>query len=221
MLADKELYLREAAEELMKIWPDNRSYTVVCHGHSIPCGYTAQNITRPFDAYPHLFHEKLAQRFPHSVINVIVSAIGGENSVGGAARMERDVLNHKPDLITIDYGRNDMFLTEQAMYEAWETMIAAAKAAGCRVILITPSTDCGKIYYNVEDRRLSDRRMTELITELAEKHETGLVDAHSLFEKKIAEGHLRSEYAVSVNHLSRAGHELVAQELMDWIPYVG
>jgi hypothetical protein len=49
----------------------------------------------------------LAERFPHAVINVIVTAIGGENSESGAERFDRDVLSHRPDLVTIDYALND------------------------------------------------------------------------------------------------------------------
>ena len=59
------------------------------------------------NAYPHLWHAKLAEKFPHAVINVIATAIGGENSEQGAARFERDVLSLKPDLVTIDYSLND------------------------------------------------------------------------------------------------------------------
>jgi len=60
-----------------------------------------------FNAYPHLLHLGLKERFPFAVINVAVTAIGGENSESGAARFERDVLNRKPDVITIDYALND------------------------------------------------------------------------------------------------------------------
>ena len=112
MVADKKTYLKKEVQELQRIWPENQMFHIVCHGHSIPCGYMAENVTRPFDAYPHLLHEKLSERFPHSVINVTVTAIGGENAVSGAKRFQKDVLRLEPDLITIDYGRNDMFLTE-------------------------------------------------------------------------------------------------------------
>ena len=126
MAADKKDYMKDMMEKLRKVWPDNESMTVVCHGHSIPCGYMADNVTRPFDAYPHLFHTALAERFPHSVINVTVTATGGENSLSGAKRFKRDVLTHRPYLVTIDYGRNDMFLTEEQMRGAWTDMTTDA-----------------------------------------------------------------------------------------------
>ena len=59
------------------------------------------------NAYPHLIHRALKERYPTAVINVIVTAIGGEASESGAARFERDVLSLKPDLVLIDYGLND------------------------------------------------------------------------------------------------------------------
>ena len=184
MAADKKDYLKDMMEKLRKVWPDNESMTVVCHGHSIPCGYMADNVTRPFDAYPHLFHTALAERFPHSVINVMVTATGGENSLSGAKRFKRDVLTHRPYLVTIDYGRNDMFLTEEEMRGAWTDMTTDAVDSGCKVLQV------------------------------------GLADVHGTFERLFAQGHKRSEYAASVNHPNRRGHEIIADCMMEWVPYV-
>lgn len=220
MIADKKAYLKQEAEKLQKIWPDNESFTIVCHGHSIPCGYTAQNITRPFDAYPHLLHQRMSERFPHSVINVFVSAVGGENCVSGAKRFGQDVLNHRPNLITIDYGRNDMFLTAEQVKKSWTQMILEAKAAGVKVILITPAADSGAIYYDPKERKLTDEELAELIRGLAEQYETGLADAHGAFQKLFEAGHDRSEYAASVNHPNRQGHEVITRCLMEWMPYL-
>lgn len=60
-----------------------------------------------FNAYLHLLHKELKERFPYAVINVIVTGIGGETSDGGAKRFEKDVMTHDPDIITIDYALND------------------------------------------------------------------------------------------------------------------
>ena len=50
------------------------------------------------------------QQFPHAVLNVIVTAIGGEDSIAGAARFERDVLALRPAVVTIDYALNDRWV---------------------------------------------------------------------------------------------------------------
>lgn len=220
MTADKKDYLKDMAEKLRKVWPDNESLTVVCHGHSIPCGYMADNVTRPFDAYPHLFHAALAERFPHSVINVTVTATGGENSLSGAKRFKRDVLTHRPYLVTIDYGRNDMFLSEEQMRVAWRDMTKEALDAGCKVLLLTPAPDSGAVYYEENERRLTDAKMAEIIRETAERFQVGLADVHGTFERLFAQGHNRSEYAASVNHPNRRGHEIIADCMMEWVPYV-
>src|SRR6478609_180133 len=105
--ADPASYLRPVVEELKKHWPANRAVNVVCHGHSVPAGYFATPRVDAANAYPRLLHDLLLARFPFAVINVVVTAIGGETSEGGAARFEREVLCHRPDVLTIDYALND------------------------------------------------------------------------------------------------------------------
>src|SRR3954467_10042249 len=100
-------YLAELEALLRVDWPRNRTVNIVVHGHSVPAGYFETPEVRSLEAYPALLRNDLARRFPHAVINVIVTAIGGENSVAGAARFEKDVLSHQPDLVLIDYALND------------------------------------------------------------------------------------------------------------------
>jgi lysophospholipase L1-like esterase len=115
----------------------NRTITIVCHGHSVPAGYFKTPVVDTFNAYPHLLHLALKKRFPHAVINVIVTAIGGENSEQGSARFEKDVLCHKPDLITIDYALNDRRIGLEKARQAWTSMIEQAKAKNVKVLLLT------------------------------------------------------------------------------------
>lgn len=86
-VADRSLYLSEICQILRTHWPDNRSVNIVCHGHSVPAGYFATPMVDTMNAYPHLLHAGLKHRFPFAVINVIVTAIGGENSKSGADRL--------------------------------------------------------------------------------------------------------------------------------------
>ncbi len=213
------MYLEEINLELKKIWPDNRRITVVCHGHSIPCGYMAENVVRPMDAYPQLLLGKLADRFPHAVCSVVTTAIGGENSVSGAKRFREDVLSLKPDVVTIDYGRNDMFVSKEDMIASWESMIKAAKASNVKVILITPAIDCGLVYYDEAKRKLSDDDMSDIIRKLAKKYGVALADAHGRFETLLKNGHTRTEYTASLNHINRNGHEVVAEEILEHFGY--
>ena len=104
-IANPNTYLRDKIDILNQHWPDNRTINIVCHGHSVPAGYFATPMVDTFNAYPHLLHHALKKRFPFAVINVIVTAIGGEGSETGVARFAEEVLCHRPDVITIDFGR--------------------------------------------------------------------------------------------------------------------
>src|SRR5665213_2969528 len=126
--ANPRVYLVNVCEELSKPWPKNRTVNIVCHGHSVPAGYFKTPEVRTFDGYPALLHQQLCRRFPHAVINVIVTAIGGENSESGALRFEGDVLSLRPDVVTIDYALNDRGIGLRRSEKAWRTMIEMALA---------------------------------------------------------------------------------------------
>ena len=213
------MYLEAINRELKKVWPYNRRVKIVCHGHSIPCGYMAENVVKPLDAYPQLLLDKLSERFPHAVCSVITTAIGGENSIDGAKRFETDVLSLNPDVVTIDYGRNDMFISKEDMIASWESMILSAKARDIKVILITPAIDCGLVYYDEAKRQLSDDEMSDIIIGLAQKHDLAYADVHNHFMKLLESGHTRDEYTASLNHINRAGHAVVMSEIIKWIEY--
>ena len=141
-IPNKHEYLSELCNTLSHRWPDNRTVNLVCHGHSVPSGYACTPFVDSFHAYPHLMHRTLAQRFPYAVINVIVTAIGGENSVQGAARFREDVLCHKPDLVTIDYGLNDRGVPMKDAEDAWRQMIEQSLERNIPVILLTKNGIC-------------------------------------------------------------------------------
>lgn len=211
---EKEQYLKKECDELKKIWPDNRRMTIVFHGHSIVCGYQEDKIVRPMEAYPQLVLKYLAERYPYGVVSTITTAIGGENSIEGAARFREDVLTHKPDIVCIDYARNDMMISAVDMEKAWSTMIEQALSDGCKVILVTPATDSKEIYYDPDKRLQSDEEMSTLIRQLASRYKVALADAALEFERLFEAGHKPAEYMASVNHPNKAGHEVIANEIM-------
>lgn len=206
-------YLAEIKGELQKMWPDNRTITIVCHGHSVPAGYFETPTVDSLHAYPHLLLTRLKQRYPTAVINVIVTAIGGENAVSGAARFERDVLTHRPDIVTIDYALNDRANGLARSRRAWEQMIASAKARGIKVILLTPTPDLQSALDDAEDPLNQHARQ---VRELAAYHKVGLVDSLLLFQQRLQGGRRLEDLMSQANHPNSAGHELVAEGLMEW-----
>jgi acyl-CoA thioesterase I len=213
--ADPVTYLANVCAELTKCWPSNRTVNIVCHGHSVPAGYFQTPAVRTFDAYPSLLHRGLAQRFPHAVINVIVTAIGGENSQQGAKRFRRDVLNLRPDVVTIDYGLNDRAIGLARSQKAWRRMIEMALAHHIRVILLTPTPDMTAQLDNPNDPL---NQQADQIRRLAEEYQIGLVDSLALFEAKASSGMALRDLMAQSNHPNRLGHEIVAAALLSWFP---
>ena len=206
-------YLAEIKRELEQAWPDNRTISIVCHGHSVPAGYFETPTVDSLHAYPHLLLTKLKQHYPNAVINVVVTAVGGENAVSGAARFERDVLTHRPDVVTIDYALNDRTNGLERSRVAWEHMIASARAGGAQVILLTPTPDLQSDLADPDDPLNQHARQ---VRELAALHKVGLVDSLLLFQQRFEEGTHLEDLMSQANHPNSAGHGLVADGLIEW-----
>lgn len=213
--ADPKTYLATVCAELTKCWPTNRTVNIVCHGHSVPAGYFRTPAVHTFDAYPYLLHRGLAERFPDAVINVIVTGIGGENSEQGAKRFRRDVLDLRPDVITIDYGLNDRAIGPARSEKAWCRMIKMALKRQIKVILLTPTPD---LTARLDDPNDPLNRQAEQIRRLAAEYHVGLVDSLALFEAKVRSGTQLRDLMAQSNHPDRQGHEIVAAGLLNWFP---
>lgn len=214
-VADRETYLADISMLLQQSWPKNRTINIVCHGHSVPAGYFKTPVVDTFNAYPHLLHKALKDRFPHAVINVIVTAIGGEASERGAERFERDVLSHNPDIITIDYALNDRRLGLERAKTAWSSMIAGAKARGIKVILLTPTADTSA---DLNDPQDPLNRHAQQIRDLARQENVALADSFAAFHRYVNEGGALADLMSQVNHPNRKGHDLVVEKLLEWFP---
>jgi len=213
--ASPKTYLAELETLLRVDWPRNRTVNIVVHGHSVPAGYFETPEVRSLEAYPALLRNDLARRFPHAVINVIVTAIGGENSVAGAARFEKDVLSHQPDLVLIDYALNDRRAGLPAARAAWSSMIEQAQARGIAVLLLTPTPDLAAKLDDPADPLLQHAAQ---IREVAAEYKVGLVDSLAAFQKFTEAGGELGTLMAQKNHPNGKGHQLVADALAAWFP---
>jgi acyl-CoA thioesterase I len=214
-VAAKEAYLKDTIGVLKTQWPNNRTVNIVCHGHSVPAGYFVTPAVDSLNAYPHLLHKKLAEAFPFAVVNVVVTAIGGEQSESGAARFDRDVLSLHPDIVTVDYALNDRYLGLDRAKKAWTTMIEKAKKANVKVILLTPTGDWSA---KLDDPNDPLNQHAEQIRALAAEHNVGLVDSLALFKQYVKNGGKLEDLMSQINHPNRKGHDLVAESLFSWFP---
>jgi lysophospholipase L1-like esterase len=205
--------------ELMKTaWPKNRTINVVFHGHSVPAGFHKTPEVKTFESYPHLIHVKLKEQYPLAVINVMTTAIGGENSIPGAARFERDVLGLHPDLIFIDYALNDRHQSTEKVEKAWLEMIAAAKKANVPVVLLTPTGDSSA---KISDPNDALCQRAELIRKIAKEQNVLLADVFAAWVAEVEKGTPQTDLLSQINHPNAKGHQLAAETIFKTLESAG
>jgi hypothetical protein len=218
MMEGKTRYLLDEVNAMNAHWPQNKTLNIVFHGHSVPAGYFATPMIDTFHAYPHLVHAALKERFPFAVINAIVTAIGGEHSESGAARFTDEVLNHKPDILCIDYGLNDRLIGLEKARDAWVSMIESALARSIKVLLFTPTWDLPE--YEARGKATPLSAQTDQIRALAATYPVGLVDSYKAFADYLATGKNFQDLMSWSNHPNARGHALVRDGIMGWLPLV-
>jgi acyl-CoA thioesterase-1 len=206
-------YLNDLKNELQIEWPKNRTINLVFHGHSVPAGYFKTPVVNTISAYPNLVLKRIKSIYPHAVVNVIVTAIGGENSVQGSERFQSEVLIHRPDVLFIDYALNDRRVGLEESYKAWDKMIKQAKQQSIKVILLTPSPD-QKVNFDSPDNEL--KKHADQIIRLAKENQVGLVDSYKSFEFLYSNKKQLAKYMSQVNHPNEKGHELIANEIIKY-----
>jgi len=84
-----------------------RRPTIVCFGTSITLG---QPHVPADETYPAVLERRLNRRLTHerTEVTVVNSGVGGENTVEGLARLEEDVVAHKPALTVVEFACNDV-----------------------------------------------------------------------------------------------------------------
>ncbi len=206
-------YLSGIKKELQVIWPANRTINLVFHGHSVPAGYWHDHEVHTLESYPYLVLQQLKAKYPYAVINIIITAIGGEDAIKGQTRFATDVLTKQPDVLFIDYALNDRGAGLEKAKAAWEKMIRAALKKNIKVILLTPSPDQRN---DSMDPGSDLAQHAAQIRALAAKYHTGLVDSFKCFQDIIKNGASLQDYMSHVNHPNKKGHEIIAGEIVKW-----
>jgi len=197
---------------------------IVCWGDSITAGGDA---TTPRDRYPAVFERVLQARYPKSRVNVKAVAAGGSTSrmwlypdkfsysSGDTKLSFDDVLNEKPDLVTVEFA-NDAYLdAPQTLPDIYSDILRKLTDAGAEIIIITPS------FFNLEymkfiSYRDQDMRAYDFFArKFADTHHLGVADASSRWEHLFKEGIPCFTYLEnSINHPDDRGHLMFVDELM-------
>ena len=111
--------------------------TIVCLGDSVTGVYYHTGGRR---AYPEMLEVAIRKAMPQAQVRVINAGISGHSTTEGLARLDRDVLQHKPDLVTISFGLNDMTrVPEEQFVDNLKSLVARCRDTKAQVVLCTPN----------------------------------------------------------------------------------
>lgn len=105
---------------------------IILFGDSITAGAT--------HGYPtSIFTDKLRQKLAPTQAEIMNRGVLGDNTQGGLARLQTDVLAHKPDLVVIFFGTNDVQVPKMTLQQYQNNLeIMLEKIGAAKSILITP-----------------------------------------------------------------------------------
>lgn len=121
-----------------------RHSTIVCFGTSITRGYP---YVPEGDTYPAVLERRLNRKLKQEgvAVTVINSGVPGENTVEGLARIDRDVIAHRPDLVVIEFACNDVRYEPEKRVELdafkanLEEMIERIRQVCSTIVICTPT----------------------------------------------------------------------------------
>ncbi|MCA9066396.1 MAG: hypothetical protein KDA96_25185 [Planctomycetaceae bacterium] len=110
---------------------------IVCFGDSVTGVYYH---TGSRQAYTDMLGVALRRIYPDADLTMINAGISGHTTADALARIDRDVLRHQPDLVTVMFGLNDMTRVSPDDYRRnLRTIVEQCRAAGSEIILATPN----------------------------------------------------------------------------------
>lgn len=194
----------------------SRGVTYLALGDSVTAGWLEHGILDSDAAYPALFRRRLAGLFPHAMISVLNAGLGGENTDGVLARLDRDCLRHDPQLVTICLGLNDARrgLDGVPLFKENLTEIVrrVREESAADVLLLTPNTRGDALQ---DDGTLAEYVRT--IRSVARERQVGLADVNAVYQGWIRAGATPSDLLSNrISHPTREGHGIFANTLIEF-----
>ena len=154
---------------------------------------------------------------------VINAGSGGDYATNALKRLEKDVLAHKPDIVTISFGLNDTGLRKPEEYkDSLKRMIRTFEDAGIQILLMT-STPFNNEQHSWANKFEEDGGLDEYLNKeycdkvrtLADSKKILLCDLHAVFMAEIKTDPEQINKIISRDgvHLTAEGYELTAKHV--------
>lgn len=192
--------------------------TIVTWGDSVTVGGDSST---PEKAYANLFIQRLREQYPGSQITHINSSIGGTTTNDRLPAIQKEVLAHRPHLVTIEYV-NDVTFSEENLRRNYDSAISQMRGIGAEVILMTPHFTIPSMMRKVYPRGAETRPQVLMLHSIAAEHGIALADAAGRWADLDSEG---IPYITllknGINHPDDRGHQIFVDELLRFFPARG
>ena len=185
---------------------------VVCFGDSITGVYYHTGGRR---AWCDMLGIAIGKIYPKAQIQMINAGISGHTTSQGLARMEKDVIAHKPQLVVVMFGMNDVVRTEPKAFESnLRTIVTRARASGAVVVLCTPNS----VYPNETRPMARLAEFADTVRDVAGDLSVRLADCFAAYEDVRREDVTRWRLLMSETiHPGMNGHKLFAEVIAESI----
>ncbi|MDZ7263756.1 MAG: GDSL-type esterase/lipase family protein [candidate division KSB1 bacterium] len=163
----------------------------------VTMGNSITELGEEADGYVSIMRKVLQTLYPEQTVYIVNVGISGHKATDMSERLERDVLQYRPQWVTISVGVNDVwhdFLRAQLQRSDLSgvplplfrqkviDMVQRSQAAGIQVALFT-TTIIKEDLSSAENRKLIDYNQT--IRKIARDHKTLLVDMDQAFRQAL------------------------------------
>ncbi|NQV22844.1 MAG: hypothetical protein HQ518_00630 [Rhodopirellula sp.] len=185
---------------------------VVCFGDSVTGVYYHTGSRR---AYTDMLGIALERVSGTANVEMINAGISGHTTVNALSRIDRDVLDHKPDLVTVMFGLNDMTRVPLEDYRSnLKSIVEKCRAIGAEVVLATPN--------NVIDNpgRPTDKLVSycDVVREVGSELGVPVCDTYQRLNGVRANDSFDWRLLMSdAIHPNMAGHQRIAEQLAQTI----
>ena len=204
--------------------------TIVAFGDSVTHGASAAGVFRYDAVYWNRLRDKLMAVRDYVPVNVINAGIGGTCAKESVARIDRQVLDHHPDLIIVCFGLNDVNRELDEYLTALRTIFARCLESGADTIFMTPNmlnayvaddtAEDLRHYAAVTAEMQNSGRMDTYMTaavDLATEMGVTVCDCYREWKKLSQTQDTTMLLANRINHPTPEMHELFAQMLFECI----
>jgi len=182
---------------------------IVCFGDSITGVYYHTGSRR---AWCDMLGIALGRLYPQAKLEMINAGISGHTTAAGLQRIERDVLRHKPQLVVVMFGMNDVVRTPAETFRAnLGEIVQKCRGVGAEVILCTPNS-----IYPVDPRRPIAQlaAFADIVRRVGAELKVPVADCYQAYEQLRARDRRAWVLLMSETiHPNMRGHKLFAEEV--------